>query len=102
MPLPPYAKILLQYQKYQIELDYLIFLYVGKDAWRDCKKMLTTGQYAMCLPYDSDVTDYEWPITGLKICIVDTGGMTLDALRRIRAYLLLDNPQYLLVQTDLH
>lgn len=101
MRLPPYGNILVQYQKSNIHLDYLIFLYVGKKAWHDCKIMLSTGEFALCLPYDSDITDYDWPVTDLNLCIVDTGGMTLESLERIKAYLLFDKPKYVHVQTDL-
>lgn len=92
-PLPPYGAILHQYTKSKIKLEYSIFVFVGKGAFNEAKSSLARGQIALCIPADFRLEGYLWPVDGLNLIVMDTGGVTEFYLKTVAAHLLNEGAQ---------
>ena len=81
--LPPYGKILLAYQNESITLKNSIYIFVGKNSFKECKIQKEFGVLSTCIPEDKSYSQYEWPIKNQAIVLCDCGGMDLVELKKI-------------------
>ncbi len=86
--LAPYGKLLVQLLSYIPNPDFSISIYVGKFSYENAKHWLSKGQICLCLPFDKNIQDFDWPVKNLKIYVVDTGGIKKDDLYQMAAFLL--------------
>lgn len=98
--LPPYGKILKAYQDLGIIPNYHVYVFVGKDSYKQARNFIAT-QVCLCLPYDRDILDYDWPIHDVKLLVIDTGGQTYQQLERIVGILLNNGAKSVFLQTNL-
>lgn len=98
---PPFSRILDDYQRYVISIEFPIYICCGMDAWQDAKRNLAIGCISLCLPYGHSVTSYKWSIKGLNIVVMDSGGLTEPALLAICSHLLKCGAQSVVLCSDL-
>lgn len=82
-PFPPFGAILSQLIKANIPPSYSIYVFCGKDAWREARAMNMQSQFTLCLPPDNAPEDYQWPVSGLSLIVYDTGSISVESLHQI-------------------
>ncbi len=97
----PYGLILYQYQKANIKLDYAIFVFVGKDAWKETQNYLARGQACLCVPLDTKMERYFWPVNGLNLVLIDAGNATYSYLKEVTVYLLREGAKLIYIETNM-
>lgn len=87
-PLAPYGAILEQYIKSNVPVNFAPYLFVGNSSIIDCRNSLSAGIPALCLPPGESINTYRWSVQGLKIVLYNSGGVSLDDMKRMGLYLL--------------
>ena len=88
-PFAPFGAIFAQLLAQKIQLKYAPFFFCGRYAYQEAKKVIETGQLALCLPIEQPFNHFSWPINGLRLILYDTGSMSSLGLSRL-AYDLLN------------
>lgn len=87
-PFAPFSILFHQIAMQKIRLTYSPYFFVGAYAYQEAKKSVERGQLAFCLPAGHSVTDYDWPVAGLRLLLFDTGGMSALGLSKLSFHLL--------------
>lgn len=81
--LPPYGKVLKS-----LNPTNDVFLFVGQHAWQKAKNFQLQRPGTLCLPAYLDPFEFEWPVCGYDILVIDTGYCDQDYIETIAACLL--------------
>lgn len=87
-PFAPYGDLLHLLRKQNITPNYAVYLYCGRYAIAEARRMLASGQLCLCLPPGTNINDYQWPIYELNVILFDTGEMTAKELESLTFALL--------------
>ena len=101
LQLPPFGRVLAAYQQENIQLNFPIYIFVGKNSsrgrFRLRKKM---GTLCTFLPVGEDFTRYEWPVNNQKVILYDTGDLSMDQLKKMSLILLNFKPSLIYIWSE--
>lgn len=97
----PFGQLLRDLRAAQPDLNYCPYIFCGRFAIAEARKMLSSGQVCLALPFKMKVTDYQWSVVGLSLILFDSGEMTANDLKIIAMALLDEGAKQVCVyQTD--
>jgi hypothetical protein len=80
--LPPFGNVLLAYQKETIRLQFPLYIFVGRTAFKDACESKKVGILCTCLPYGEDFNNYDWPVNDQHVIIYDTGKSSAIGIKK--------------------
>lgn len=87
-PFSPYGQLLHDLRSAQPNLNYAPYVFCGRFAIAEARKMLASGLICLALPPNTKVSDYRWSVAGLPLILFDSGEISARELKKI-AYALL-------------
>ena len=87
-PFAPFGQLLHDLRAAQPNLNYSPYIFCGRFALAEARKMLSSGLICVALPPNTKVTDYRWSVKDLPLILFDTGEMNEQDLKDIAAALL--------------
>ncbi len=102
LQLPPYGRVLAAYQQENIRLNFPIYIFVGVNASEEAFAQKKMGTLCTFLPVGEDFTRYEWPVNNQKVILYDTGGLTMDQLKKMSYALLNFKPNLIYIWSESH
>jgi len=77
MKIPPYGKPLKELLQSGQKPSNSVYLYIGKDGWKKAENtFLSRPTRTMLLPNNHRASDYDWPVSGCDILIIETSPLT--------------------------
>jgi hypothetical protein len=84
MKIPPFGKPLYDLIQSDQRPQNSVYLFIGKDAWKDGKSSsLTRPTRTLALPPFHPPTFYDWPVNECDILIFDSGGCEEEYIEEI-------------------
>lgn len=99
-PFAPFGAIFHQLLTQKIKLKYAPFFFCGRYAYQEAKKVVESGQLALCLPIEQSFNHFSWPIDSLRLILYDTGSMTSLGLSKLAYDLLNEGASTVAVYSD--
>lgn len=87
-PFAPFGQLLHDLQVAQANLNYSPYIFCGRYAIAEARKMLASGLICVALPPKTQVTDYRWSVVGLSLILFDSGEISPTELNLIAIDLL--------------
>jgi len=100
LQLPPFGRVLAAYQQENIRLDFPIYIFVGKNASEEGFAQKKMGTLCTFLPAGEDFTRYEWPVNNQKVILYDTGGLSMEQLKKMSLILLKFKPNLIYIWSE--
>ena len=100
LQLPPFGRVLKAYQQENIRLDFPIYIFVGKNASEEGFAQKKMGTLCTFLMDGEDFTRYEWPVNNQKVILYDTGGLSMDQLKKMSLVLLNFKPNLIYIWSE--
>jgi hypothetical protein len=85
--LPPYGKVLIAYQQESVRLEFVLYLFVGKQGRQEAYLNKASGTLCTFLPYGDDYKKYNWPIENQSVCVFDAGQNEAGLMKKLCLYL---------------
>ena len=92
--------VLAAYQQENIQLNFPIYIFVGKNSSGEGFRSEKMGTLCTFLPVGEDFTRYEWPVNNQKVILYDTGDLSMDQLKKMPLILLNFKPSLIYIWSE--
>ena len=97
-PFAAFGTLLYQLQVLDVPIYFSPYIFVGQQAHQEAVKMNGSGQISLYLPYNKDITDYQWPVENLSLVLCESCYVPLERMRLMALYLLNEGARQVCVQ----
>lgn len=87
-PFAPFGQLLHDLRAAQPNLNYAPYIFCGRYALAEARKMLSSGLICIALPPTTQAINFRWSVNDLPLILFDSGEMIEQDLRDIAAALL--------------